>query len=127
MPSVNWWIASCTPRRSSGPAATRARRPAGWVSRVPPCWTSSRSSVFVPPAASVVSLKYPHSSQESLPSGRDPGEQPWSLADALPQIIWTALPDGRAEYFNQRWFEHTGLTWEQSQDRGWLSMAHPDE
>src|SRR2546430_465900 len=51
----------------------------------------------------------------------------WSLADALPQIIWIALPDGRADFFNRRWFEYTGLTLEQSQNMGWLSMVHPDD
>jgi PAS domain S-box-containing protein len=49
------------------------------------------------------------------------------MADAMPQIIWTALPDGRADYFNQRWFEYTGLTFQQSENKGWLSMVHPDD
>ena len=36
------------------------------------------------------------------------------MADAMPQIVWSALADGRREYFNQRWFEHTGQTPNQS-------------
>ncbi|MGH7514830.1 MAG: PAS domain-containing protein [Gemmatimonadales bacterium] len=31
------------------------------------------------------------------------------LTDALPQIIWTAAPDGRREYTNERWTDWTGL------------------
>ncbi|HEX6265938.1 MAG TPA: PAS domain-containing protein, partial [Burkholderiales bacterium] len=31
------------------------------------------------------------------------------LADAMPQIVFTALPDGRIDYFNQQWYEYTGL------------------
>ncbi|AOD15268.1 two-component system sensor protein [Xanthomonas fragariae] len=31
------------------------------------------------------------------------------LADTLPQIIFIAGPDGQPHYFNQRWYEYTGL------------------
>ncbi|MCY1037202.1 response regulator [Corallococcus sp. BB11-1] len=36
-------------------------------------------------------------------------QQHRALAEALPQIVWTAGPDGRPDYFNQRWYEYTGL------------------
>jgi PAS domain-containing protein len=32
------------------------------------------------------------------------------LADAMPQIVWTARLDGNLDYYNQRWFDYTGLT-----------------
>src|SRR6187551_937426 len=32
-----------------------------------------------------------------------------SLADAVPQIVWTTDPEGRTTYFNDRWYEFTGL------------------
>lgn len=35
------------------------------------------------------------------------------LAEAMPQIVWTASPDGRIEYFNRRWYEFTGLDYEE--------------
>ena len=47
------------------------------------------------------------------------------LADAMPQMVWTARPDGRTEYFNQRWFDYTGLTFEQSEGSGWAAAIHP--
>ena len=31
------------------------------------------------------------------------------LADAMPQIVWTARPDGNIDYLNRRWAEFTGL------------------
>ncbi len=31
------------------------------------------------------------------------------LADAMPQIVFTATPDGHVDYFNKRWYEYTGL------------------
>lgn len=49
------------------------------------------------------------------------------LADAMPQIVWAALPDGRIDYYNQRWFDYTGLTFEQTQGWGWQPVLHPDD
>lgn len=31
-----------------------------------------------------------------------------NLAEAIPQIVWRALPDGSVEYRNSRWFDYTG-------------------
>jgi len=50
-----------------------------------------------------------------------------TLADAIPQIVWSANNSGEIEFFNQRWFEYTGLTLEQSQDNGWQLLIHPDD
>jgi PAS domain S-box-containing protein len=49
------------------------------------------------------------------------------LADAMPQIIWTAAPDGGATYFNRRWFEYTGLTVEEAGPAAWTLVVHPDD
>ena len=50
-----------------------------------------------------------------------------TLADAIPQIVWTADADGQIDFFNHRWFEYTGLTLEQSQNNGWQLLIHPDD
>jgi len=48
------------------------------------------------------------------------------LADAMPQVVWTATPDGRLDYFNRRWYELTGASPDiLSQDP--LLMTHPDD
>jgi PAS domain S-box-containing protein len=49
------------------------------------------------------------------------------LADAMPQIIWTAEPDGGATYFNRRWFEYTGMTEEEAGPAAWTQVVHPDD
>ncbi|MEG3988942.1 PAS domain S-box protein [Microcoleus sp. S28C3] len=49
------------------------------------------------------------------------------LAEAIPQIVWTARPDGWVDYYNQRWFEYTGLTLEETQGWGWQLTLHPDD
>ncbi|HEV2662157.1 MAG TPA: PAS domain-containing protein, partial [Ktedonobacteraceae bacterium] len=49
------------------------------------------------------------------------------MASAMPLIVWTARPDGNVDYYNQRWFEYTGLTFEQTRGQGWLTVLHPDD
>ncbi|WP_163866617.1 response regulator [Myxococcus eversor] len=36
-------------------------------------------------------------------------QQHRALAEALPQIVWTAGADGIPDYFNRRWYDYTGL------------------
>jgi len=50
-----------------------------------------------------------------------------TLADAIPQIVWTANSHGETDFFNHRWFEYTGLTLEQSLHDGWQLLIHPDD
>jgi len=49
------------------------------------------------------------------------------LADALPQIVWTALPDGELDYVNARGPEYAGVTVEDALRHGWLEFVHPDD
>src|SRR5438876_2070220 len=49
------------------------------------------------------------------------------LADTMPQIVWTARPDGWLDYYNQKWFEYTGMTFTQTQGWGWASVLHPED
>ncbi len=49
------------------------------------------------------------------------------LADAMPQMVWTSKPDGWIDYYNQRWFDYTGMTLEAAQGWGWAPVLHPDD
>lgn len=50
-----------------------------------------------------------------------------NLAEAIPQIVWTAQPGGEASYFNRRWMDHTGFTTARSLGQGWQSVLHPND
>ena len=45
----------------------------------------------------------------------------------MPQIFWTARPDGFLDYYNQRWFDYTGMNLEQTIGWGWEPVLHPDD
>ncbi|MGC1175992.1 PAS domain-containing sensor histidine kinase [Polaromonas sp.] len=49
------------------------------------------------------------------------------LTDALPQIVCIAQADGGHTWFNQRWFDYSGLCMEDSLGHGWRSAIHPDD
>lgn len=50
------------------------------------------------------------------------------LADALPEMVFTASLDGRVTYFNRRWYSYTGLSYEQSTNElSRLEVIHPDD
>ena len=50
-----------------------------------------------------------------------------AIANAIPQIVWTAKPNGYVDYCNQQWFDYSGLNIEQTKDSGWFSVLHPDD
>ena len=50
-----------------------------------------------------------------------------TIAEAVPEIIWTASPDGEDDYFNQRCFDYTGMTLEQLRGSAWKRIVHPDD
>jgi PAS domain S-box-containing protein len=51
------------------------------------------------------------------------------LVDAMPQIAFTATADGVLDYFNEKWFEYTGLSVEQTYgpNDAWTAALHPEE
>jgi PAS domain S-box-containing protein len=50
-----------------------------------------------------------------------------AIADAIPQIIWSTLPDGFHDYYNKRWYEFTGVPDGSTDGEGWNGMFHPDD
>ncbi|HEY3418329.1 MAG TPA: PAS domain S-box protein, partial [Armatimonadota bacterium] len=50
------------------------------------------------------------------------------LADAMPQLVWTADPDGRVDYYNNRYREYKGITLAvDGLSYQWTPVLHPDD
>ncbi len=50
-----------------------------------------------------------------------------ALAEALPQIVWTADAEGDVDWFNHRWYDYTGQKQGEGKGWSWQSVAHPDD
>lgn len=49
------------------------------------------------------------------------------LADAIPHKIWTAGPDGEVTYYNQQWYDYTGVhSFDELKDKVW-DILHPED
>ncbi len=49
------------------------------------------------------------------------------LAESMPFIVWTALPDGQIDYYTRPLATYTGLPDEVLAGSGWLAAVHPDD
>jgi len=50
-----------------------------------------------------------------------------AFAQAMANHVWTAPPDGKLDWFNQRTLEYSGLTQEMLAGDGWAATVHPED
>jgi PAS domain-containing protein len=51
-----------------------------------------------------------------------------TLAEALPQLVWTSQPDGQHDYFSKQWVEYTGIPKKEQFGLAWLDkVVHPED
>jgi PAS domain S-box-containing protein len=50
-----------------------------------------------------------------------------AIVEAMPEILFTALPDGKSDFFNQKFYEYTGLSAEEATGFGWFNVIHSDD
>ena len=49
------------------------------------------------------------------------------LTDAMPQMVWSTLPDGFHDYYNAQWYAFTGVPYGSTDGEGWNGMFHPED
>jgi PAS domain S-box-containing protein len=49
-----------------------------------------------------------------------------TLVNAIPQLAWMADRTGARYWFNDRWYDYTGTSFEEVQGWGWRKLHHPD-
>ncbi|GEO99837.1 hybrid sensor histidine kinase/response regulator [Methylobacterium haplocladii] len=49
------------------------------------------------------------------------------ITNSVDQMIWSTLPDGFHDYYNDRWYEFTGVPAGSTDGEGWNDMFHPDD
>ncbi|MEW6371532.1 MAG: ATP-binding protein [Pseudomonadota bacterium] len=50
-----------------------------------------------------------------------------TIANAMPQMVWSTLPDGYHDYYNERWYEFTGMEPGSTDGAHWADVLHPED
>lgn len=49
------------------------------------------------------------------------------IIETIPDLVWSAAPDGSVDHVNQRVLDYNGKTLDDLPNNGWLSVIHPDD
>ncbi|MBS0201266.1 MAG: PAS domain S-box protein [Planctomycetes bacterium] len=58
---------------------------------------------------------------------RDSQQRFHTLSESMPQMVWTARPNGEVDYVNRTLIEYSGRTAEELQGSGWNVMLHDED
>jgi PAS domain-containing protein len=51
-----------------------------------------------------------------------------TMAESLPNLVWTDLPDGQCDWLSSQWAQYTGIPVEELLGLNWLDrVLHPDD
>ena len=50
-----------------------------------------------------------------------------TIANAIPQIVWVSQPDGFIDFYNQQWYEFTGISRNADDGQEWHRVVHPED
>ena len=50
-----------------------------------------------------------------------------TIAESLPQLVWTCLPDGSFDYLGPQWVSFTGIPQARQIGFQWIEQVHPDD
>jgi PAS domain S-box-containing protein len=50
-----------------------------------------------------------------------------AIANSIDPMVWSTLPDGFHDYYNDRWYEFTGVPYGSTDGEAWNDMFHPDD
>jgi PAS domain S-box-containing protein len=58
---------------------------------------------------------------------REAEDQVRVMADNIPQLAWMTNAEGAIVWYNRRWYEYTGTTFDEMQAHGWQSVLSADD
>jgi hypothetical protein len=50
-----------------------------------------------------------------------------TIANAMPQMVWSTLADGYHDYYNQQWYDYTGMPEGSTDGEKWNDLFHPED
>lgn len=97
-------------------------RPAVYNVTVEPLRNAAGRLTGITVAALDISIRA--AAQEAL---RKSEEQFRQLIDSMPQLVWSARPDGMPDHYNRQWSEYTGAVPPAARRDSWISLLHPED
>lgn len=58
---------------------------------------------------------------------RESEEKYEAITNTIDQMVWSTRPDGYHDFYNDRWYEYTGVTRGSTDGEEWNGMFHPDD
>lgn len=49
------------------------------------------------------------------------------MIDSIEQMVWSTLPNGHHDYYNERWYSYTGVPKGSTDGDAWSGLFHPDD
>ncbi|WP_435170396.1 PAS domain S-box protein [Falsirhodobacter sp. 1013] len=83
-----------------------------------------REGTFLGYVGSVMDIDERHEMERQLSDSR---RELAAITHSIDQMIWTTRPDGYHDFYNDRWYEFTGLTPGSTDGDGWNDVFHPDD
>lgn len=71
--------------------------------------------------------KFMHDRQMAEAALRESEARFRTLSESMPQLVWTATPDGQNDYANSRWEQYTGLSRNELSGERWAEVLHPED
>ncbi|WP_240700038.1 PAS domain-containing protein [Sphingomonas gei] len=63
----------------------------------------------------------------ALTALRESEEKFRAIANSIDPMVWSTLADGYHDYYNDRWYEFTGVPYGSTDGEGWADVFHPDD
>lgn len=48
------------------------------------------------------------------------------LADTMPQVVWTADPQGNTDFYNDQWYRYSGFSKDEENESMWQELVNPE-
>ncbi len=122
-----------TPDRQSGDAAvieyrlTRPDTPMKWIRLNGRAYFNEqgKADYFTGTALDITAEKQREASLKAKEAQRELIFK--TLLEAISPMTWMQAATGEIEYFNQRWYDYTGLSFEQTKGFDWQQVLHPGD
>jgi PAS domain S-box-containing protein len=90
----------------------------------PRCWTQEDVSLVI----SVVERCWGHVQRVAAEARLRASEAKFNaIANSIDQMVWSTRPDGFHDYFNDRWYEFTGVPSGSTDGEAWKDVIHPED